>query len=43
MGVKGLTTFLNNNRQSLTETVRLDRVRDGDSSERIPAVVDAWG
>lgn len=42
MGVKGLQTFLKENRQSLCRTLVLDR--DG-AAERapVPVVVDAWG
>lgn len=42
MGVKGLQTFLKENRQSLCKTVQLDR--DGAKSRaKTPVVVDAWG
>lgn len=41
MGVKGLTTFLRENR-SLCKTLHLDKesAKDG---ERIPVIVDSWG
>lgn len=42
MGVKGLQTFLKENRQSLCRTLVLDR--DGASDRApVPVVVDAWG
>lgn len=42
MGVKGLQTFLKENRQSLCRTLVLDR--DGAAARpRVPVVVDAWG
>lgn len=42
MGVKGLQTFLKENRQSLCRTLVLDRDGARDRPP-VPVVVDAWG
>jgi hypothetical protein len=42
MGVKGLTTFIKENRQSLCETVQLVTGHNAGHAG-IPVIVDAWG
>lgn len=42
MGVRGLQTFLKENRQSLCRSVILDRDGAG-ARAAVPVVVDAWG
>ncbi len=40
MGVKGLSTFAKDNRQSICRTINL---YPANNVPRVPAVVDAWG
>ena len=42
MGVKGLTTFLKENRRSLSTSLVLDHDPD-QTRGKVPVVVDAWG
>ncbi len=42
MGVRGLQSFLKENRQSLCRSLVLD-ASGADARERVPVVVDAWG
>lgn len=42
MGVKGLATFIKENRQSLCRSVHLT-AGQAEGQERIPVVVDSWG
>lgn len=44
MGVKGLTSFLNDNQQSVCRSVTLESKRpSGSQVAPIPVVVDGWG
>ena len=42
MGVRGLTSFIKENRQSLSTTITLDRDL-AETHEIVNVVVDAWG
>jgi hypothetical protein len=43
MGVKGLNSFLKENRTSLCQTAEYGQIEAGSVEEFIPIVVDAWG
>lgn len=42
MGVKGLTTFLVENKRSITQSTTFHTIQDQDPAQRIPLVIDAW-
>jgi hypothetical protein len=43
MGVRGLSSFMKDNRQSLCRSITLTPAASAAGSEKIPIVVDAWG